>query len=93
MPINPVSLIAGALSFSAAIAWNKAISESLNNASGGTSSSMTQALVITILIVIVVIIINFGISIYSKFNNTILKQSVIRAGGDSNSKVQLWLTR
>ena len=89
MPINSVSLIAGALSFSAALAWNKAISDTLNRMTN-TNSSILQAVIITILIIIIVYIINVGIYFYTTFTNEPLKDSVIKAGAGNDAKVKLW---
>ena len=89
MPINPVALIAGALSFSAALAWNKAVSETLNKYTD-TNSPMIQAIVITILIIIIVYFINKGLSIYTSFTGDHLKPHVLEHGGNHESKVRLW---
>jgi hypothetical protein len=89
MPINSVALIAGTLSFSAALAWNKAISDSLTQMTGN-QSSLLQALVITIIIIIVVYSINMGLKIYTAFSNTNLKDSVINSGDINGAKVKLW---
>lgn len=89
MPINPITLIAGALSFSAALSWNKAISDGLNSITGGTSTTLLQAIVITIIIIIVVFMINTAIAVYHKITNGSLKQSIIKAGNE-NGKVSLW---
>jgi hypothetical protein len=90
MPINSVALLAGALSFSAALAWNKAVNDSLT-AISGTNNSVTQAIVITLIIIMVVVVINGGISYYTKTYDIPLKNSVIKSGGDKNSKVSLWI--
>jgi len=93
MPINPVSLIAGALSFSAALAWNKAISDYLLRVTGDNKlSSVYQAIVITLLIIVIVIIINIGVNLYIKKSGAVLKDSVIKAGGNKESKVSLWMS-
>ena len=90
MPINPVALIAGTLSFSAALAWNKAVSDTLSKITNCQSSSVLQAIVITVIIIIVVYLINVGLHLYTSFTNVPLKDSVILAGGNSDSKVKLW---
>lgn len=89
MPINSVALIAGALSFSAALAWNKAISDTLNSITK-TNSTLLQAIVITIIIIIVVFIINISLDFYTRFTNISLNNNVIMAGGKDDSKVKLW---
>jgi hypothetical protein len=89
MPINPVALIAGTLSFSAALAWNKAISDTLTKLTNSNSSVM-QAVVITIIIIIVVYIINVGLNLYTNVTNEPLKDSIIKAGGGVDAKVKLW---
>lgn len=89
MPINPVALIAGTLSFSAALAWNKAISDMLTTVTK-TNSSVLQATVITIIIIIVVYLINVGLSIYTSFTGQPLKDSVIKSGSNDDAKVKLW---
>lgn len=89
MPINSVALIAGTLSFSAALAWNKAISETLNTITS-TNSSLLQAIVITIIIVIVIYCINMGLFLYTSFTEQPLKNSVINAGANEEYKVKLW---
>lgn len=90
MPINPVALIAGTLSFSAALAWNKAVSDTLSSITKRSSSSVLQATVITIIIIIIVYLINVGLRLYTSYTNEPLKDSVIRAGGNDESKVKLW---
>lgn len=89
MPINPVALIAGTLSFSAALAWNKAISDTLTKITK-TNSAILQAVVITIIIIIVIYLINLGLGMYTKFTGDPLKDSVIKAGSNEDSKVKLW---
>lgn len=89
MLINPVALIAGGLSFSAALAWNKAISDTLVKTTK-TDSSVQQAIVITTVIIIIVLIINFGLSTYTKFTNKKLDNSVLELGSNPDSKVKLW---
>lgn len=89
MTINPVALIAGTLSFSAALAWNKAVSEVLNNVTQ-SNSPVLQAVVITVIIIIIVFIINISMQMYTKTTNIPLKDSVIRAGGGDDAKVKLW---
>lgn len=89
MTINSVALIAGTLSFSAALAWNKAISDTLTSVTK-TNSSILQATVITIIIIIVVYIINVSLSLYTNTTNTPLKDSTIKAGGGDDAKVKLW---
>lgn len=89
MTINAVSLIAGALSFSAALAWNKAISETLNNITK-SNSPIFQAIVITIIIMVVVFLINLGLKQYTSMTHIELKDSIIKAGGNIDSKVKLW---
>lgn len=89
MPINSVALIAGTLSFSAALAWNKAISDSLTKFTG-SQSSVLQAVVITIIIIVVVYSINIGLKIYTSFSNNKLKDHVINAGSADGAKVKLW---
>lgn len=88
MLINPVSLIAGALSFSAALAWNKAVSDTLTKTTG-TNSTIFQAIIITVLIIIIVYIINMGLKIYTDRHNVPLKDHVIKAGNREESKVKL----
>ena len=90
MTINSVSLISGALSFSAALAWNKAISETLSSVTDKASSPLAQAIIITIIIIILVFIINISIELYINTTNTDIKPSVRRAGSNNNAKVKLW---
>ena len=91
MTINSVSLIAGALSFSAALAWNKAVSETLNNITK-TNSPILQAIVITLIIMFVVFCINYGLHHYTQLTKIELKDSVIKSGGNIDSKVKLFHT-
>lgn len=90
MPINSVSLISGALSFSAALAWNRAISETLSSMTQVAPSPITQAVIITLIIIIIVFIVNISIKYYIKYKKTHLKKSVTLSGGDKHSKVSLW---
>jgi hypothetical protein len=92
MPINPVTLIGGALSFSVALAWNRAVSDTLNNITGKTTSTLLQAIVITVIIIIIVFLINGAINIYTTFTNDELKKSIIKSGNE-NGKVNLWLLK
>jgi hypothetical protein len=89
MPINTISLITGALSFSAALSWNKAISDIFQVSSNGASSSLLQAIIITILIMITVMIINTSIHFYTKYRKLPLSDYVITSG-KNNNKVSLW---
>jgi len=89
MPINPVALIAGTLSFSAALAWNKAISDTLTTITK-SNSSLLQAVVITIIIIIVVFLINIGLKLYTTITAEHLKDGVIKAGAGHDAKVKLW---
>lgn len=91
MPINPIALISGALSFSAALSWNKAINETMNDIVGNKIHPMIQATIITLIIILIVFIINIVAILYSNFNNIQLNENTIRSGGDHNSKVKLWL--
>ena len=88
MIINSVALIAGALSFSAALAWNKAIGDSLYVVTQ-SNSSLLQAVVITIIIMIIVFLINFFIVKYNNYTNKQLSEKTIEAGTNVNSKVIL----
>ncbi len=89
MLINPVSLIAGGLSFSAALAWNRAISDSLTSVTK-KDSSVHQAIVITIVIILLVGLINLGLMLYTKYSNKQLTDEVIDSGSDKDAKVNLW---
>lgn len=89
MLINPVALIAGGLSFSAALAWNKAISDTLVSTTKN-DSSVIQAIVITVIIIILVIVINAGLNLYTKFTNKKLNEEVIDSGSNDDAKVKLW---
>lgn len=89
MAINSIALIAGALGFSAAIAWNKAISEILESMFPN-KTAVLQAIVTTIIIIIIVYIVNLYVRFYYKLNNTQLKSSTLESGGDKDSKVRLW---
>lgn len=89
MPINSVSLIAGAMSFSAALAWNKAISDTLNRITE-TNEPLLQAIIITIIIIIIVHIINVSMEAYTKVKGTPLKYHTLKAGGNKDSRVSLW---
>jgi len=89
MPINTVSLITGTLSFSAALAWNKAINDSLNSYIR-TPSPILQAVIVTIIIILIVFFINTGLKLYTSFTSESLKNSIINAGGHNESKVKLW---
>lgn len=91
MPINTIALISGGLSFSAALAWNKAINTSINKAIGGndTDNTVIQAIITTLVIILTVLIINVAISVYSKFRP--IKNSTIEHGNSNNPKVKLWL--
>lgn len=84
MVINPIALIAGALSFSAALAWNKAVSDTLSKITN-TNSTILQAIVITTIIIIVVYIINMGI----KYYDIQIKDPVIKTANGYDSKVKL----
>lgn len=88
MIINSVALIAGALSFSAALAWNKAIGDSLYVVTQ-SNSSLLQAVVITIIIMIIVFLINFFIAKYNNYTSKQLSEKTIEAGTNVNSKVIL----
>lgn len=90
MIINPVALIAGALSFSAALAWNKAIGDTINTLTG-SDSSIIQAVTVTIVIILTVMLINYGITIYSTYSNKELKNSVVESGNSPDAKVNLFL--
>jgi len=89
MTINSVALIAGTLSFSAALAWNKAVGDTLLNYTK-TNSPILQAVIITIVIIILVYLINVSIKFYTNITGNELKDSVIKAGGNNDSKVKLW---
>jgi len=91
MPINTISLITGALSFSAALAWNKAINDALTTVSGINNSSLVQAVLITLVIIITVIIINSGIHIYKRCKRAPLQDHILKAGKNPGLKVNLWL--
>lgn len=91
MPINTISLLTGALSFSAALAWNKAISDGLQKVSEKYNTSFIQAMVTTIIIIITVFIINSGILLYTHVKDTKLQEHIKNAGKNPNSKVKLWL--
>ena len=93
MPINTISLITGALSFSAALTWNKAITDKLNYIVGNNTSSLTQAIVITLIIIMIVVLINLITNAYTKHTGRKLKTSVLSIGNDRNSKVKLWLNK
>lgn len=86
--LNPVSIIAGALSFSVALAWNRAVSDTLNNMTRSVSPVL-QAVIITLIIIIVVSIINIGLRFYTNTTNDKIKDSVIKSAGDENAKVRL----
>jgi hypothetical protein len=91
MSINPVALIAGALSFSTALAWNRAVSDTLVSISGKTSvSTVSQAIVITLLVMFIVTVINLSVTYYNHYTNSSLKDSTIKAGGNADSRIGLW---
>jgi uncharacterized membrane protein len=92
MSINTVSLITGGLSFSAALAWNKAINHILTSTTKGHESPLTQAIVITTMIIIVVFIINKCVKYYKKLTSKQIDPSIESAGGSPESKVRLWDT-
>jgi diacylglycerol kinase len=87
MTINSIALISGALSFSAALAWNKAISETLTNLTKN-NSPILQAVVITIFIIIIVYIINTGIETFTGLTNDTIKKSTIESG-TAHNRVQI----
>lgn len=88
MAINSVALIAGALGFSAALAWNKAVSEILESMIP-SKSAVLQAIVTTILIIIIVYIVNLYVKVFNLITNSELKESTIESGGNNESKVKL----
>ena len=89
MIINSVALIAGALSFSAALAWNKAIGDSVY-AITKSNSSVLQATVITIFIILLVGTINFFINRYTEKSGKPLNEKTLNAGTNPDSKVILF---
>jgi len=90
MPINTISLITGALSFSAALAWNKAINDGLQKVASIQDASLVQAIIITIIIIITIFIINVGMRCYTKVKKTHLHDTVKKLGKNSNNKINLW---
>lgn len=88
MPINVISLITGALSISAALAWNKAVNDMFQFTTKNVNTSFIQAILITILIMIVVTITNIGINVYTRYKKTSLSPYIIKAG--TNNKITLW---
>ena len=91
MPINPISIIAGTLSFSAAIAWNRAVNDSLQTLVNRPSiPPVIVATVITIIIIMVVYSINTSLKWYERFSNDNIKSCTKISGGNKNSKVSIW---
>lgn len=92
MSINTVALIAGALSFTAAIAWNKAVSDTLQSITNlkSPSLSVVQAIIITLIIVIIVYFINIGINYHTKRKGVHLHDSILKSGGNKEYRVKLW---
>jgi hypothetical protein len=88
MTINSVALITGALGFSAALVWNKAVSEILESMIPN-KSAVFQAIVTTILIIIIVYIVNLYINAFNIITNSNLKDSTIESGGSAESRVRL----
>ena len=86
MTINSVALIAGALGFSAALVWNKAVNETLEMIIP-KKSSILQAIVTTFLIVIIVFLVNMYIKVYNNITDTKLKESTVESGGGPQAKV------
>jgi O-antigen/teichoic acid export membrane protein len=89
MTINTVALIVGALGFSAALSWNRAVSETIEKVVD-TKSAILQALVTTLSIVIIVFLVNLYLEAYTKLMNINLSHYVIKHGSNKNSRVTLW---
>ena len=93
MPINPISIIAGTLSFSAAIAWNRAVNDSLQSLAGKSSiPPVIVATVITIIIIMIIYSINTTLEWYGKFTKDSIKDCTKIQGGGKHSKVSMWKT-
>lgn len=95
MMINTVSLVTGALSFSAAMAWNTAIYESLKKVTGPSGRepylTIMRALIVTAIIIAIILIVNTCAKMYEKVKGIALPDHVIEHGNHPNSKVHLWL--
>lgn len=90
IPINPIAITAGALSFSTAIAWNKAINDSIQTLSGKSKiSPLISAIVITLIVCVVIISINVLIKQYEDKSGNKIKDTTKSWGGNENSKIIL----
>lgn len=91
MPINTIALIAGSLSFTVGLAWNRAISDTLTEITNGRISHIAKGCIITLIVILTVFIINIIINIYQKIFNTEIHDSIKDIGNNKNNKVKLFL--
>ena len=90
MPLNPVAIAAGATSFSVAISWNRAVSDSVQAIIGKPSPPIVQAVVMTILAITVIKLINTFLDIYEGVSGNKIQPCLKPVSNNPNSKVSIW---
>lgn len=91
MPINTIALIAGSLSFTVGLAWNRAISDTLTELTHGQISHIAKGCIITLIVILTVFIINFVLTFCKRIFNMDIHESIKDIGNSKNNKVKLFM--